>query len=101
MVPKLRGRCSRCRHSTLEDAPEPHLKILFRLPFEFLLDMGKGSRPSCIGLYGVGEECRECPWREECAEMTESIESSVTRKGTHIRIVSKYKEKKYKPKRLP
>jgi len=33
--------------------------------------------------------------------MAESIESSATRKGTHVRIVSKYKEKKYKPKRIP
>ena len=32
--------------------------------------------------------------------MAESIESAVTRKGTHVRIVSKYKEKKYKP-RIP
>jgi hypothetical protein len=33
--------------------------------------------------------------------MAEDIESAATRKGTHVRIVSKYKEKKYKPKRVP
>ncbi len=63
--------------------------------------MVKGSRPSCIGLYGVGDECRVCAWRDECAEITEGIESAVTRKGTHVRIVSKYKEKKFKPKKIP
>jgi hypothetical protein len=30
--------------------------------------------------------------------MDESIESSATRKGTHVRLTGKYKEKKYKPK---
>jgi hypothetical protein len=33
--------------------------------------------------------------------MTERVESSAFRKGTHVRIVSKYKEKKYKPKKVP
>ena len=64
-------------------------------------DMNRGRRPSCIGLCGTEDECDTCPWRPECEQMTERIESSVTRKGTHVRIVSKYKEKKYKPKRMP
>lgn len=63
--------------------------------------MEKKNRPSCIGLYGTGDDCTACPWVLECERMTERIESSVFRKGTHERIVSKYKEKKYKPKRLP
>ena len=33
-------------------------------------------------------------------DKAESIDSAVTRKGTHVRIVGKYKEKKYKPRRL-
>ena len=37
----------------------------------------------------------------ECWDMAEIIDSAVTRKGTHVRIVSKHKEKKYKPKRTP
>lgn len=52
-------------------------------------------------MYGAEDECLTCRWQRECQEMAESIESAVTRKGTHVRIVSKYTEKKYKPKRLP
>lgn len=33
--------------------------------------------------------------------MLERIESDVYRKGTHVRLNSKYKEKKYKPKKVP
>jgi hypothetical protein len=33
--------------------------------------------------------------------MSESIEAAVFRKGTHVRLTGKYKEKKYKPKRVP
>ena len=61
--------------------------------------MSRGSRPVCIGMYGMEDECKECEWRRECQEMSESIDSAVTRKGEHVRIVSKYKEKKYKPRR--
>jgi disulfide oxidoreductase YuzD len=63
--------------------------------------MNRGKRPPCIGMYGAEDECRSCSWRQECQEMAEDIESATTRKGTHVRIVSKYKEKKYKPKRVP
>lgn len=63
--------------------------------------MSRGPRPSCIGLFGAQDECQRCPWRPECQEMTEGIESSAYRKGTHVRIVGKYKEKKYKPKMVP
>jgi hypothetical protein len=61
--------------------------------------MSKGKRPVCIGMYGTEDDCLDCDWRRECQEMSESIDSAVTRKGTHVRIVSKYKEKKYKPRR--
>jgi hypothetical protein len=50
-------------------------------------------------MYGTEDECQECEWRRECEEMADSIDSAVTRKGEHVRIVSKYKEKKYKPRR--
>jgi disulfide oxidoreductase YuzD len=63
--------------------------------------MSKGKRPVCIGLHGAEDECEICKWRRECKDMAEGIESAVTRKGTHVRIVSKYKEKKYKPRRAP
>ncbi|MFQ6053001.1 MAG: hypothetical protein ACE5OO_02060 [Candidatus Bathyarchaeia archaeon] len=63
--------------------------------------MSGDRRPVCIGMYGAEDECLTCRWQRECQEMAESIESAVTRKGTHVRIVSKYTEKKYKPKRLP
>jgi hypothetical protein len=49
-------------------------------------------------MYGVEDECAECDWVEECRKMDESIESATTRKGTHVRLTGKYKEKKYKPK---
>jgi disulfide oxidoreductase YuzD len=62
--------------------------------------MKRKRRPPCIGMYGTEDECDECEWRQECREMTEDIESAITRKGTHVRIVSKYTEKKYKPKRI-
>ena len=63
--------------------------------------MAKGTRPNCIGMYGVDADCGICKWQQSCQEMTERLESAATRKGTHVRIVSKYKEKKYKPKRSP
>jgi disulfide oxidoreductase YuzD len=50
-------------------------------------------------MYGAEDDCEDCDWRRECQEMAESIDAAVTRKGTHVRIVSKYSEKKYKPKR--
>jgi hypothetical protein len=62
--------------------------------------MSEGRRPPCIGMYGEEDDCEECEWRRECQEMAEDIESAAMRKGTHVRIVSKYKEKKYKPKRI-
>jgi len=59
------------------------------------------ERPPCIGLYGTEAGCSECPFKQECRDYTDSIESDAFRKGTHVRVVSKYKEKKYKPKRVP
>jgi hypothetical protein len=56
------------------------------------------SKPDCIGMYGFQDECHICEWEQECKKMDNSIESAVTRKGTHIRLTGKYKEKKYKPK---
>ena len=64
-------------------------------------DMSGGKRPVCIGMYGSEDECETCSWRRECQDMSERIESAATRKGTHVRIVSKYTEKKYKPRRIP
>ena len=63
--------------------------------------MSKVKRPSCIGMLGEGEECDSCAWRQECERMTGSIEADALRGGTHVRLTGKYKEKKYKPKRLP
>ncbi|MFB0543870.1 MAG: hypothetical protein ACETVR_03720 [Candidatus Bathyarchaeia archaeon] len=59
------------------------------------------ERPSCIGLYGSEPDCETCTFKEQCMDYTKKIESDVFRKGTHVRIVSKYKEKKYKPKKTP
>lgn len=59
------------------------------------------KRPPCVGLYGSEAECEDCAFKEKCKEYTKKIESDVFRKGTHVRIVSKYKEKKYKPKSVP
>jgi len=61
----------------------------------------RGRRPECYGMYGLGEECQSCPWRRECMEATERIIAAATRKGTHVRVVSKYKERKFKPRRIP
>lgn len=63
--------------------------------------MSKVKRPSCIGMLSVEEECDLCEWREECERMSQSIESDAMRGGTHVRLTGKYKEKKYKPKKLP
>ena len=60
--------------------------------------MSKGPRPECIGMFGFEEECSTCDWRQECEKMDENIESAATRKGTHVRLTGKYKEKKYKPR---
>ena len=60
--------------------------------------MIRDKRPVCIGLIGAEDACRICEWNRECQEMADGIDSAITRKGTHVRIVSKYKEKKYKPK---
>jgi hypothetical protein len=49
-------------------------------------------------MYGFEYECEECEWAEECKAMDEAIEQAVTRKGTHVRLTGKYKEKKYKPR---
>lgn len=51
-------------------------------------------------MHGAEDDCEDCGWRRECQDMAESIDSAVTRKGTHVRLVGKYKEKKYKPRRL-
>ena len=61
--------------------------------------MCREMRPVCFGMFDTKDECETCKWRLECQEMAKDIDSAVTRKGTHVRIVSKYKEKKYKPKR--
>ena len=60
--------------------------------------MDKGPRPECIGFYGFEDDCETCAWQLECKKMDESIDSAVTRGGTHVRLTGKYKEKKYKPK---
>jgi hypothetical protein len=60
--------------------------------------MSKGKRPVCIGMIGAEDDCEICEWSRECQEMADGIDAAITRKGTHVRIVSKYKEKKYKPK---
>ena len=60
--------------------------------------MDKAHRPACIGMYGFEDNCANCGWQTECKKMDETIESSATRKGTHVRLTGKYKEKKYKPK---
>ncbi len=74
---------------------------MFLASGEGVFVMGRGHRPVCIGMYGAEEDCQICTWRDECQDMSENIEAAATRKGTHVRIVSKYKEKKYKPKRVP
>ena len=70
------------------------LKVWFRTPH----DMSRSRRPDCIGMYGSEEDCADCDWQLECRKMDESIESSATRGGTHVRLTGKYTEKKYKPK---
>lgn len=60
--------------------------------------MNRSKRPECIGMYGSEDECIDCDWQHECKKMDESIESAATRKGTHVRLTGKYKEKKYKPR---
>ena len=64
------------------------------------LGMKSSKRPVCIGMYGMEDDCQVCEWRQKCKEMVEDIDSALTRKGNHVRIVSKYKEKKYKPRRV-
>jgi len=49
-------------------------------------------------MFGFEAECSTCDWKQECEKMDESIESAATRKGTHVRLTGKYKEKKYKPR---
>jgi hypothetical protein len=51
-------------------------------------------------MYGTENDCLDCDWSRDCEVMSASIDSAVTRKGDHVRIVSKYKEKKYKPRRI-
>lgn len=65
------------------------------------LGMSKGPRPTCIGLLSEDEECEECEWRADCDVMTKQLEADALRGGTHVRITGKYKERKYKPKKLP
>jgi len=62
--------------------------------------MSRGTRPECIGMHGAEDDCEDCGWRRECQDMAESIDSAITRKGTHVRLVGKYKEKKYKPRTI-
>lgn len=49
-------------------------------------------------MYGFEPECDECEWVMQCKDMDKAIESAATRKGTHVRLTGKYKEKKYKPR---
>ena len=60
--------------------------------------MSEGPRPECIGMYGFQPECDDCDWISGCKNMDKAIESAATRKGTHVRLTGKYKEKKYKPR---
>ena len=69
------------------------------MKFKIYYDMCRGKRPVCFGIYDTKDECETCQWRRECQVMAKNIDSDVTRKGTHMRVVSKYKEKKYKQKR--
>ena len=55
--------------------------------------MSRGKRPICIGMIGAEDDCEICEWSRECQEMADGIDSAFTRKGTHVRIVSKYKPK--------
>jgi hypothetical protein len=64
-------------------------------------DMSKGPRPSCIGMLSGDKECQECEWKPECETTTKQLEADVMRGGTHVRITGKYKERKYKPKKMP
>jgi hypothetical protein len=64
-------------------------------------DMSKGPRRSCIGMLSEDEECKGCEWRSECETMSKQLEADVMRGGTHVRITGKYKERKYKPKKMP
>ncbi len=63
--------------------------------------MSKDERPTCIGMLGETDECRECESRQECEAMTKQLEADAYRGGTHVRITGKYKERKYKPKKAP
>ena len=63
--------------------------------------MSKATRPSCIGLLSEDEECQLCDWHNDCEVLTKQLEADVMRGGTHIRLTGKYKERKYKPKKLP
>ena len=67
----------------------------------FFSNMSKGNRPTCIGMVGEEEGCVNCSWHEECERMTQQLEADVYRGGTHLRLTGKYKEKKYKPKKIP
>jgi hypothetical protein len=72
-----------------------HSGVLPRLCF----NMCENKRPVCFGMYDTNDVCEICKWRVECHAIAKKINSDITRKGTHIRIVSTYKEKKYKPKK--
>ncbi len=63
--------------------------------------MSKGPRPNCIGLLSDEEGCLECEWRSDCEVLTKQLEADAMRGGTHVRITGKYKERKYKPKKMP
>jgi len=63
--------------------------------------MSKGPRPSCIGLLSEDEGCQECEWRADCDTLSKQLEADAMRGGTHIRLTGKYKERKYKPKKMP
>jgi hypothetical protein len=52
-------------------------------------------------MLSVDEECQECEWKPECEALLKQVEADVYRAGTHIRITGKYKERKYKPKKMP
>ena len=63
--------------------------------------MSKGPRPSCIGMLSEDEDCQKCEWRLECETLLKQVEADVYRGGTHVRLTGKYKERKYKPKKMP
>ena len=57
--------------------------------------------PECFVAYGISVECKSCKYAELCKAVKKGLEAEVFRKGTHVRVGGKYKEKKWKPKVPP